>query len=103
MQVYIHYLGEHPDGPIRTTRKDVHQDGHTATVCRGGSFAVACQPQRRHLAVVGRQGRKLVVREAFFATGDPQAVTCPLCHQAPLFLRDAPGAVVKALAAQKAG
>lgn len=82
----VHYMAECEDGPIRTSHREVEQDGRSAVVCRGGSYAISCDPKRKHLARVDSRGK---VQEWFFASGHLPAVTCPKCVASPLYQRDA--------------
>lgn len=73
--VVVHYLAEAKDGPIQSRRKTISQAGSEVVISKGGRYAVACQPERKHLAVV----RNKRVIDYFVASGDPRVVTCPGC------------------------
>lgn len=75
MVVTVHYLAEAKDGPIQSRRKTVSQSGSEVVISKGGRYAVACQPDRKHLAVV----RNKRVVDYFVASGDHRVVTCPKC------------------------
>ena len=76
-RVTIHYMVEDPAGPISSRRVDARQGDRSVTVSRGGRYKVACQPDRKYLARVTPDGKRVL--EYFSATDDVGVVTCPLC------------------------
>lgn len=73
-RVCIHWLYEHPEGPLETTDNSIM----TATgpkVLKGRKWRMACNPNLKAISSV-QDGARII---PWTHTDDPRAATCPKC------------------------